>query len=415
MTTVPQTGSLRFFRTGETVLRQGERGLCAYIIEEGEVEVLIERLDGSVERIGTRGPGSIVGEMSLVDEAPRVATVNALTDCKMLEVTQGDFARLLKTADPLIQMVTQVILTRFRETLTREKTLGVNLAAPPTEMLAHLNVVRSDAVAALRLATEFKQALADGDLALHYQPIVDLCNGEIAGFEALMRWARGDKGYLSPGDFIPVAEKSDLIIEASQWVLRESCNALKRIEESCRFVLADRRQPLYISINISGADLAYEGFTDNLFATLSEMQVPPGQVSIEITERLLIEQPLHARRVLSACRNAGMYISIDDFGTGYSSLSYLHYFRVDALKIDESFIQGLARDESTSELLKAIISLGKSMKLKVVVEGVENAKELRMLQSAQCDMAQGFYFAKPMSEIDAARLLRDWQPQAIMS
>jgi len=353
--------------------------------------------------------------MSLVDEAPRVATVNALTDCKMLEVTQGDFARLLKTADPLIQMVTQVILTRFRETLTREKTLGVNLAAPPTEMLAHLNVVRSDAVAALRLATEFKQALADGDLALHYQPIVDLCNGEIAGFEALMRWARGDKGYLSPGDFIPVAEKSDLIIEASQWVLRESCNALKRIEESCRFVLADRRQPLYISINISGADLAYEGFTDNLFATLSEMQVPPGQVSIEITERLLIEQPLHARRVLSACRNAGMYISIDDFGTGYSSLSYLHYFRVDALKIDESFIQGLARDESTSELLKAIISLGKSMKLKVVVEGVENAKELRMLQSAQCDMAQGFYFAKPMSEIDAARLLRDWQPQAIMS
>lgn len=399
--------SQKTYKTGEIVMRQGETGDCAYIIEDGEVEILIERPDGKSVQVGRRGPGTIVGEMAIVDNAPRVATVVATKDCKMLEITRDDFAQRLKTTDPVIHMITRVILTRYRDTLTRAEILRESLQNPPAEAMERTFAENMDVVESVKIANQFKDALDAGELTLHYQPIVDLARGKVVGFEALMRWIHKEQGFISPGVFIPIAEKSGLIVEASKWALKESCAALKRISA------ATGDDDLYMSVNFSSHDFAESDFVGNVLRTTSEAGLEPKRVKLEITERLLIQQPDNAKAALQACRDHGIGISIDDFGTGYSSLSYLYYFPIDTLKIDQSFIRIMYKEDRTLELVKSIIGLGKNMGMAIVAEGVENIEEARLLQDMGCDSAQGYYFARPVAEKDVIQKLNDWQVQKI--
>ena len=219
----------RDFKAGDIIMRQGEKGDYAYIIEQGLVEILIERPDSEPQQVGTRGAGTIIGEMAIVDDAPRTATVKALEDCKMLAISRNDFAQRLKSSDPVIQMISQVILTRYRDTLTRVEILGNSENYPPAEAIERGYAAQSDVVESVKIANEFKTAIENGDLELHYQPIVDLANGNVKGFEALMRWTHATEGFISPGVFIPIAEKSGIIVEASKWAVKEACAALKRI------------------------------------------------------------------------------------------------------------------------------------------------------------------------------------------
>ena len=161
-----------------------------------------------------------------------------------------------------------------------------------------------------------------------------------------------------------------------------------------------------MSVNFSSRDFASEDFVDTLYKILSESDVAPSRVHLEITERLLMGQPENARDTLRMCRKAGMGISIDDFGTGYSSLSYLHYFPIDTLKIDRSFVKDMITDESAMELIKSIIALGKNLKMKIIAEGVENKEEAVALRNLGCDMAQGYFFAKPMPERETIVFLK---------
>lgn len=399
--------SQKTFKAGEIVMRQGETGDCAYIIEEGEVQIVIEREDGKSYPVGTRGQGTIVGEMAIVDNAPRVATVVATKPCKMLEITRDDFAQRLKTTDPVIHMITRVILTRYRDTLTRAEILRESLQNPPPEAMERNFAANTDVVESVKIANQFKEALDAGELMLHYQPIVDFTTGRVTGFEALMRWIHKEQGFISPGVFIPIAEKSGLIVEASKWALKESCAALKRISA------ATGNDNLYMSVNFSSHDFAEADFVSNIMQTTSDAGLHPSRVKLEITERLLIQQPDNAKAALQACRDQGIGISIDDFGTGYSSLSYLYYFPIDTLKIDQSFIRVMYKDPRSLELVKSIIGLGKNMGMAIVAEGVENIEEARMLQSLGCDTAQGYYFAKPMAEKDVIQKLNDWVAQKI--
>lgn len=399
--------SQKTFKAGEIVMRQGETGDCAYIIEEGEVEILIERPDGKSHQVGTRGQGTIVGEMAIVDNAPRVATVVATKACKMLEITREDFAQRLKTTDPVIHMITRVILTRYRDTLTRAEILRESLQNPPPEAMERTFAENTDVVESVKIANQFKEALDAGELMLHYQPIVDLSTGKVTGFEALMRWIHKEQGFISPGVFIPIAEKSGLIVEASKWALKEACAALKRISA------ATGDDSLYMSVNFSSHDFAEADFVSNIMQTTTDSGLHPSRVKLEITERLLIQQPDNAKAALQACRDQGIGISIDDFGTGYSSLSYLYYFPIDTLKIDQSFIRVMYKEARSLELVKSIIGLGKNMGMAIVAEGVESIEEARMLQTLGCDTAQGYYFAKPMAENDVIQKLNDWKPQKI--
>jgi len=396
------------FKAGEVIMRQGEKGDCAYIIEEGQVEILVDTPGGKTQQVGTRGVGTIIGEMAIVDDAPRTATVVAVKDCKMLEITREDFSQRLKTTDPVIQMISQVILTRYRDMLTRADILRESQNHPPPEAIERSYTAKTDVVESVKIANEFKLALENGDLELHYQPIVDLGKGGVIGFEALMRWTHKTDGFISPGVFIPIAEKSGLIVEASKWALLEACSALRRIEAA-----VGNAKPMYMSVNFSSHDFAEPDFVDNVMKTVATTGVQPKQVKLEITERLLIQQPDNAKETLNACRKAGMGIAIDDFGTGYSSLSYLYYFPIEILKIDQSFIRAMYREDRSLELVKSIVGLGKNMGLAIVAEGVENIEEARLLQDMGCDSAQGYYFAKPMPESKIIELLRRWEPVRI--
>ena len=395
----------RIFKTGDVIMRQGDQGTCAYIIEEGLVEILLEKPDGRIVPVATRGPGTIVGEMAIVDRAPRVATVKALKDCKMLEISQEDFDLRLRTTDPVIQMISQVILARYRDTLKRVEMFSQSEAWPPIEALERGYTAQTDVMESVKIANEFKTALDNNQLEMHYQPIVDLAMGEVAGFEALMRWTHPTQGFISPGVFIPIAEKTGIIVSASKWALAESCAALKRIEAAVR-----PPKPLYMSVNFSSHDFAQDDFVGSVLGIIKEAGVEPTQIKLEITERLLIQQPENAKAALEACRDAGFGIYIDDFGTGYSSLSYLYYFPIETLKIDQSFIRVMSKEDRAMELVHSIIGLGKNLSMNVIAEGVENPEEARVLRNMNCDMAQGYYYAKPMPEAEVIKKLTAWTP-----
>ena len=403
----PSDTSPRIFNVGDVIMRQGTLGKSAYIIEEGQVEITIEKPDGDSIVVGTRGTGSIIGEMSLVDHAPRTATVIATEKCKLLEITEEDFSRRLENADPILRMTIQVILTRYRDTLTRADIQKDN-QLHRAESIEKEYLEQTDAIDTIRIANEFKEALSDGKITLHYQPIIDIKTGEIKGFESLMRWFHPERGFVSPEVFIPIIENNGQIAEASKWGFREACSALKRIQEQTNY-----HNKLSMSINFSSSDFSSDDFIDTLYDTISETDVSAEQIHLEITERVLISQPKQAKETLDLCRKAGMGISIDDFGTGYSSLSYLHSYPIDTLKVDRSFIRDMHANDGSLELVRSIIALGKNLKMAIVAEGVEEKEDAVLLKSMGCDFAQGYYFAKPMSEEEVIEVVSHWDSRKL--
>ncbi|MGH1378080.1 MAG: EAL domain-containing protein [Alphaproteobacteria bacterium] len=395
--------SLRNFSTGDIIMSQGEKGESAYIIESGSVEISIENPNGESLIVATRSSGAIIGEMSLIDKAPRTATVTAKENCTLLEITKEDFARRLDGSDPVLRMTMQVILTRYRDTLLRADIRQDPLSFPIAESIEREYLEKTDAVDKIRISHEFIEALSKGEICLHYQPLINFSDGSVYGFEALMRWFHPERGFISPGIFIPILEDSGLIVEASKWAFTESCNALNRIQDKTKY-----NNELNMSVNFSSTDFSSNDFIDNINDTITKTGVKESNIHLEITERLLMNQPAKAKETLDLCRKNGMGISIDDFGTGYSSLSYLHAFPINTLKIDQSFVRDMHKKESSEALVKSIISLGKNLSMDIVAEGVETIEEGKLLKQMGCDYAQGYYFAKPMSESNVIECVSNW-------
>lgn len=402
------------FKRGSTLLREGERGDCAYIIEQGNVEILLAK-GGQLVQIGTRGPGSLVGEMAIIDDKPRVATVRALDDCEVLEISRDDFTRRVETADPIVRMVMRVILTRYRDVLNRSE-FPPKMPLPGS--LAAEDIERSDeshevAVNSIKIFNELKFALDQNQLTLFYQPIIDIQHMKIAGFEALMRWKHPEKGMISPGIFIPVAEESDLIVGMSKWALDTACETVGQLQKAANPATAGT-DPLFISVNFSVKDFSDGDFSGHVEKTLKKRGTEARHIHLEITESLLMEKPEAAKDALEKCRAMGMHVSIDDFGSGYSSLGYLHYFPINTLKIDQSFIRSMLTQEASYILVKAIIGLAKNLKMKVIAEGVETKEEAVSVRSLGCELCQGFWFAKPLPLEEAKAFVKNWQPPDVV-
>jgi len=222
-----------------------------------------------------------------------------------------------------------------------------------------------------------------------YQPVIRLSNGQLAGAEALVRWAHPRRGIVLPGEFIPSAEETGLIEPLGTWVLVQSiaeAAAWNRKSES----------PLGVSVNLSARQIA-GGQLPHLIGTALEVNgLDPRRLCLEITESLLVEEPDEVTTVLKELAALGVRIAIDDFGTGYSSLAYLKRFPVEILKIDQSFIAGIEFEGENRAIVAAIIGLAGSLGLKVVAEGVETAEQLNVLRELGCDIAQGFYISHPV-------------------
>ncbi|WP_434578296.1 EAL domain-containing protein [Pseudomonas sp. Z5-35] len=248
----------------------------------------------------------------------------------------------------------------------------------------------------LRLALQRKE------FVLHYQPKLDLTNGRVVGAEALVRWNRPDQGLVFPSDFIPVAEDSGLIVPLSQWVLQEAC------QQACRWQ-AEGMRPLYLSVNVSAIDFRQRGFVDGIARTLKETGLDPTQLELEITESVLMQNIDTTVATLKAIKQLGVRLAIDDFGTGYSSLSYLQKFPVDVLKIDQSFVGDLSIDSNDAKLVSTIISLGRSLHLHIIAEGVETREQLEFLKRHQCEEAQGYYFSKAVEPQAFSQWMAEWE------
>jgi EAL domain-containing protein (putative c-di-GMP-specific phosphodiesterase class I) len=255
---------------------------------------------------------------------------------------------------------------------------------------------------------EFKKALENRELHLHYQPIFYLDDGNIFGFEALMRWEHPMRGNITPGEFIPVAEESGLIIEASQWVLTEACKALNRIEAH-----AGDNMHYLMSVNFSATDFAEENFLEHLYNVLSRTDVAPNRVNLEITENLILSQPENAKATLDLCRRAGMGIAIDDFGLGDTTIEFLENYPFNILKIDRKFISKMLSDPDTKEFVRNTIKDANAINVLTVAEGVETKEELEALKEMGCNTAQGYYLAKPMPEAKITELLSNWENMEI--
>jgi diguanylate cyclase (GGDEF)-like protein/PAS domain S-box-containing protein len=248
-----------------------------------------------------------------------------------------------------------------------------------------------------------RRALERKEFALHYQPKVNLRTGEITGAEALMRWTHPTRGLVPPAQFIPVAEDCGLILPIGRWGLREACKQARG--------WMDAGLPLgTMAVNISAMEFRDEHFLDGVFAILKDTGLDPRFLELELTETVLMKRAEASEAILKALREIGVRVAVDDFGTGYSSLSYLRKFPIDALKIDQSFVRQLTTVPDETAIVTAIISMGRSLKLRVIAEGVETHQQLEFLQAHLCDEAQGYYFSRPVAAQQFAKLLRTGIP-----
>ncbi|MFP5512620.1 MAG: EAL domain-containing protein [Alphaproteobacteria bacterium] len=259
--------------------------------------------------------------------------------------------------------------------------------------------LRRQAMAAMRMEADLRAALEQGQLCLHYQPIVLLETGAIAGFEALMRWNHPDRGLVPPAEFIPLAEETGLITPMGRWALREAVRRLALWQ--ARF---PRATPLFMSVNVSTRQFRDDDLVGAVRDLLDAVPIPPSSLKLELTESLLMQDPDECRMLMQSIRDMDVRLSIDDFGTGYSSLAYLHKLPVDVLKIDRSFVRAVSTGEGNAAIVQVIAGLATILRLDAVAEGVETADEAVYLRGL-CKYAQGYHFARPAPPEAVERLL----------
>jgi diguanylate cyclase (GGDEF)-like protein len=250
--------------------------------------------------------------------------------------------------------------------------------------------LRTRAVKRLTIENELRQAIEREELRVFYQPLVAVDEPRVVAVEALARWAHPERGLLGPAEFIPVAEETGLIVPIGTWVLEEVSRQWVLWHEA-----GDRERPLTISVNLSPQQLARPGFEGVVERVLTGTGMTPSNLSLEITESVLMEDSPAINAAVRELRKLGVRFAIDDFGTGYSSLGYLKSIEVDTLKVDRSFVDGLGRNNGDGEIVNAIVSLAHALNLAAVAEGVETVDQLEYLRLVGCDVAQGYYFAKP--------------------
>ena len=250
------------------------------------------------------------------------------------------------------------------------------------------------AVERQNIESSLRNALERREFVLHYQPKIGLSSGAIVGVEALIRWQHPNRGLLQPMDFVPIAEDCGLIRPIGRWVLQEACR-------QAQAWLQAGLPPIIMAVNASALEFRDEDFLENLQMTLEETQLDPRLLEIELTESVLIRDAEAARSVLHAIAKMGVKLAIDDFGTGYSSLSYLQRFPIHTLKIDKSFVNQMTSNADDASIVNAIISMGKSLRQRLIAEGVETPEQHASLLALHCDEGQGYYFCRP---VDAAQL-----------
>ncbi|HEY5640384.1 MAG TPA: EAL domain-containing protein [Dehalococcoidia bacterium] len=353
-------------REGDTVARVGGDEftlLLTGIAGHSEVETIAKRVLETV-----RGPRSISGQ-------------------KVTVTTSIGVAVFPRDGDEV-----QTLLSNADTAMYRAKQSGRNCHQTYTPAMSAAILDRAS------LESELRQAIANHEFVVHYQPQIEAATGRITGAEALVRWNHAERGLIQPAKFIDVAEETGLIIPLGEWVLRVACEQNKAWQDA-------GLPPLVVTVNLAARQFQQPDLADTISRTLQATGLTPSQLELEITEGTTIQNPDFAASVLRQLRDMGVRVSIDDFGTGYSSLSYLKRFRLDRLKIDRSFVDDLIADHNDAAITTAMIAMAHSLGLTVVAEGVETEAQLSFLLKHGCDYFQGYLMGRPVTATEFEGLL----------
>jgi diguanylate cyclase (GGDEF)-like protein/PAS domain S-box-containing protein len=259
----------------------------------------------------------------------------------------------------------------------------------------------------LQLETDLRRAVEREEFSIFYQPILSLETGGLRGFEALVRWRDPQGEFISPVDFIPLAEETGMIVQIGEYVLREACRQMQRWH-----VTLPSDPPLFISVNLSVKQFSQPDLVEKIAGILEETNLNPKTLKLEITESAVMENVEVATGLLNRLRSLGLQISMDDFGTGYSSLSHLRRFPIDTLKIDRSFVTQMAEDNDSAEIVRTIVGLAQNLGMDVVAEGIETPDQFLTLKTLGCEYGQGYFFSKPLNFQRAEQYICDYSPLA---
>jgi diguanylate cyclase (GGDEF)-like protein len=258
------------------------------------------------------------------------------------------------------------------------------------------------AVERLELETSLRRALERNELDVHFQPIMSLADGRIVEVEALARWELPGRGSVPPAAFIPVAEETGMIVQLGEWVLEQACREVSRWQADY-----PNEPPLILSVNLSARQFQQPRLYDDVKRIVQEAGLDPRSLKLELTESIIMQDPVSTARRLQALKDLGIQLAVDDFGTGYSSLSYLKRFPVDTLKIDRSFVDGLGKDTQDTAIVRSIVALADELRMSVTAEGIETPAQWRQLRQLGCAAGQGYFFSGPVPAAEMRHLLHE--------
>jgi EAL domain-containing protein (putative c-di-GMP-specific phosphodiesterase class I) len=368
------------YPAGEIIFKEGDLGDGAYIIEEGCVEVSVSSTQRS--RIGK---GELFGEIALIDQQPRTATVQAIEHTVLIPIPRLLVKELLEKTDPVVRHLLMTILERYRSTRNQPA------FDPSRSTVFKRDATRGIATQQLRLAHDIAEALREKQFEMFYQPICDLSSGRMAGFEALIRWHHPVDGLISPMDFLWVAEQTGQIREIGLWTLEQACLDWPFLRQRL-----NHHKP-FVSVNLSPSQLTGDGFVGEVKAIVSKHQMPASELKLELTETVIINNPELALQLLGKLTESGSTLALDDFGTGHSGLDALHRYPIGTMKIDRAFVSQMLASPHSAKIVQSSIELAHSLKMDVVAEGIENEDERLALLELGCDYGQGWLFGKPAS------------------
>jgi len=375
------------FKAGDCIFREGDTGNKAYIIDSGTVEIRLQQKD-TAKIISTLKRGEIFGEMAIIDGSPRSADAFATEDTLLTCISKDQLIERVKKADPAISFLITVLLNRIRSNL---KSISKNKTIK--EELFNIGNDKEDDnsfIDKMKFENELIEALNNEEFTMFLQPIINIYDQEVKGFEALIRWISPVRGFVPPDVFLGTAEETSLIIPLGQWVLQNACFQFAKVLKHTG------RDDLFVSINVSGKQLQDEEFFTVLDKAIKNEGIKASQIKLEVTESILVEGDI-VLDWLKKSKAKGYTIALDDFGTGYSSLSYLSRLAVDNIKIDKSFTQAMHEDPKAYVIVKAIIEMAQGLKVPIIAEGIETEEQYKALKYLGCEYGQGYLYSKPLA------------------
>lgn len=374
------------FAGGQQIFKYGDMGDCAYLIEEGAVEVLVQK-QGGEHRIKLIGKGELFGEVALIDYEPRTATVRAVEKTVLVPIPRKMMEGLLERSDPVLRHLLMVILERFRHR-NDDTALPMPGAHVPSEQTKRRDIVKGEATQMLALAHGMKRALAREEFELYYQPICDLTDGRIAGFEALIRWHHPTDGIIQPKDFLWVGEQTGMIHEIGLWSLERACRDWKTLRNFTDF------ETPFVSVNLSAVQLRNEMLVEEVKAIITRQNMNAAELKLELTETVMVEQPESALKIMHRLIELGCSLALDDYGAGHSGLRHLQRYPLTTLKIDGAFVEPILKSVQSLEIVRSSVALAHSLGMTVVAESVEDKGVRAKLMEMKCDFGQGWYFGR---------------------